>query len=207
MNQAPSRPGVLQLAKRLCLDLKDPYLRLYYAYFLIRNLPGEFGILMRRRVLAPHFARSGRNLKVHPGVRFRNIHQIAIGDNVELGVDNFFQGAGELTIHDGTILGPGVKIWTANHRFDDPDRPIMEQGYDYLPVTVGPNVWIGANAFIMPGVELGEGCVVSACAVVGAKKYPPYSILAGNPARVIGNRRKPAPGAEPAAAPAEATAA
>jgi acetyltransferase-like isoleucine patch superfamily enzyme len=60
-------------------------------------------------------------------------------------------------------------------------------------VVIGRDVWIGANAFVMPGVQLGDGCVVAAGAVVGAKKYPPYKILAGNPARVIGTRQTEQP--------------
>ena len=62
----------------------------------------------------------------------------------------------------------------------------------------GPGIidcWIGANAFIMPGANLGEGTIVSAGSVVGGKAVPPYKILAGNPARVIGSREPidPAP--------------
>lgn len=182
--------------KRMYWELKDRYGRFDYLLFFLRNLPGEFGFLVRQRYLSSYFEQCGCNLKIHTGARFRNVHQISIGDNVEIGVDNFLQAGGRLSIGSGTLLGPGVKVWTVNHRFEDPDRPIVEQGYDRIPVTIGANVWIGANAFIMPGVELGEGCIVSAGAVVGAKKYPPYSIIAGNPGRVIGNRKKEQKAAE-----------
>ncbi len=107
-------------------------------------------------------------------------------------MDNFVQAAGGLTIGDYTLLGPGVKIWTTNHVFENPDELIRKQGAEYRSVSIGSDVWIGSNAFIMPGTELGDGCIVSAGSVVGAKKYPPYSILMGNPARVIGNRKKKA---------------
>ena len=93
-------------------------------------------------------------------------------------------------IGDYTLLGPGVKVWSTNHVFADPDRHIRDQGAEYKEVVIGRDVWIGSNAFIMPGTNLGDGCIVSAGSVVGAKKYPPYSILMGNPARVIGNRKK-----------------
>ncbi|MBK6898705.1 MAG: maltose O-acetyltransferase [bacterium] len=77
---------------------------------------------------------------------------------------------------------------------------MRDQGAEYREIVIGGDVWIGSNAFLMPGVELGDGCIVSAGSVVGAKKYPPYSILMGNPARVIGNRKKadPAPQEGPA---------
>lgn len=184
------KKGVLFAFKRMFWELKDRYGRFDYLLFFLRNLPGEFGFVLREHFIAPYFERCGKNLKIHTGTRFRNVHQISIGDNVEVGVDNFLQAGGNLTIGSGTLLGPGVKVWTVNHRFEDPDTPIVEQGYDRIAVVIGAHVWIGANAFIMPGVELGDGCIVSAGAVVGAKKYPAYSIIAGNPGRVIGNRKK-----------------
>ncbi len=178
--------------KRMYWELKDRYGRFDYLLFFLRNLPGDFGFLIRQKYLSSYFESCGDNVKIHTGARFRNVHQISVGNNVEIGVDNFLQAGGRLSVGDGTLLGPGVKVWTVNHRFENPDQPIVEQGYDRIPVTIGANVWIGANAFIMPGVELGEGCIVSAGAVVGAKKYPAYSIIAGNPGRVIGNRKKDA---------------
>ena len=113
-----------------------------------------------------------------------------IGDNVILGVDNFYQAGGGIEIGDETCFGPGVSVWSQNHKFDDPEVAVYKQGYDYKKVVIGKRVWIGANVFIMPGAELGDGSIVSAGAVVGAKKFPPYSILAGNPARFIGKREK-----------------
>ncbi len=160
--------------------------RLYFA--LIRNCPGEYGVVLRRRLLAPHFGSVGENLRVLEGVHFRNIQNIRAGKNFGIGDENFIQAGGGLEVGDNVVFGPGVKIWTQNHRFDDPDLPVLDQGAEYHKVVLGDDVWIGANAFIMPGVHLPHGCVVSAGAVVGTKQYKEYSILAGNPARVIGFR-------------------
>ena len=66
--------------------------------------------------------------------------------------------------------------------------PVWQQGYDNKSVKIGNDVWIGANAFIMPGTILGDKCIVSAHSVVGARQYPSGTILAGHPARKIGNR-------------------
>ncbi len=98
------------------------------------------------------------------------------------------QADGVVEIGEDVLLGPGVKIWSANHGFSDPSKPIQDQPYERKKVTIGNGCWIGANSFLMPGVNLGEGCIVSAGAVVGAKDYPPYKIIAGNPARIIGAR-------------------
>jgi maltose O-acetyltransferase len=170
--------------------MRDPTGRLYFRYSLVRNCPGPYGFRLRVKALRENFGSCGEGVRIHEGARFRNVHKIRLGANVTVGVDNFIQAAGGVTIGDDTLLGPGVKIWSTNHVFADPDRPIRDQGAEYKEVVIGRDCWIGTDSFIMPGTVLGDGCVVSAMSVVGAKKYPPYSILMGNPARVIGNRKK-----------------
>ena len=101
----------------------------------------------------------------------------------------FIQAAGGITIGNDVLFGPDVKIWSANHRFNDTDKPIRAQGYKYRKVIIGNNVWIASNVFIMPGVEIGDGCIISAGSVVRADKYPPYTILSGNPAVKTGIRK------------------
>jgi acetyltransferase-like isoleucine patch superfamily enzyme len=78
-----------------------------------------------------------------------------------------------------------------NHRFNDPDVPWILQGWESKPVVIEDDVWLGANAFVMPGVTIGKGAIVSAYAVL-AKSIPPYAIVAGNPARVTGWRKEQA---------------
>ncbi len=180
---------MLDILKRFFWSLQSPEGRMHLRYLFVRNLPGPYGFLLRRRVLAPHFGSVGTEVSIHEGTRIRNIHKLHLGNQVTLGVDNFLQAAGGITIGDHSLLGPGVKVWSTNHVFAAPDTLIRGQGYEYKEVVIGRDVWIGANAFIMPGTRLGDGTVVAAGSVVGAKKYPPFAILAGNPARVIGSRR------------------
>ncbi len=186
---------MIDVIKEIWWGLKDATHRVYLRYSWVRNCPGRYGFRLRARALQSHFGACGENVRIHEGARFRNVQKIRIGDNVTFGVDNFVQAAGGVTIDDWTLLGPGVKVWSTNHVFADPDRPIREQGAEYKEVIIGRDCWIGSNSFIMPGTELGDGCIVSAHSVVGAKKYPPFSILMGNPARVIGNRKKTPDGA------------
>ncbi len=176
--------------KRLYWDLKHRDTRFHHINAFLMHLPGHFGTELRGRVLPRYFAAAGEGLLVHEGVRIRGVKRLLVGSQVEIGVDNFIQASGGVTLGNDVMMGPGVKIWSINHRFDDPDRPIREQGYDYEEVTIGDHVWIGADAFIMPGVTIPEGCVISACATVAKKKYPPYALIAGSPARVIGTRKK-----------------
>lgn len=184
----PFRGSTSALLKRLYWDLVDPDERKYYGYWLIWQVPGLFGSMLRARYLAPRMRRAGKNLIVNAGCRFRSIEMLEVGDNVQIGFDNFLQARGGLTIGNDVTFAPGVKIWSVNHKYEDPDVPISAQGHDSRPVTIGNNVFVGSNAFILPGVSLSDGVVVCAGAVVGSKEYPPYSILAGNPARIIGYR-------------------
>lgn len=179
-----------QSLRLLKYDLNNKYGRLRYYSFMLRNLPGKFGERLRVKFLTRYFADCGKNTVIHPGVRFRGIHRLFVGDCVNIGVDVFIQASGKVVLDNNVMLGPGVKIWSVNHKFDVIDQPIIEQGYEEKEVVIGKGCWLGANTIVLPGVHLPEGCIVSAGSVVGIKKYPPFSILAGNPARVVGNRRK-----------------
>ncbi len=159
-------------------------------FHLIRNLPGQSGYVIRKKVISKQFGSVGKDIKIEVGIKINNIDKMIIGDGVILGVDNFYQAGGGIEIGDETCFGPRSSVWSQNHKFEDPEVAVYKQGYDFRKVVIRKRVWIGANVFIMPGAELGDGCIVSAGAVVGAKKFPPYSILAGNPARFIGKREK-----------------
>lgn len=186
---------MFKLLKLFYWDLKHRQGRFGMVQSLLRDAPGEFGVQLRSRVYRKHFGKVGGNLRILQDVRIRNPQLISAGDNLSLGDSNFIQAAGGIEFGNDVILGPGVKIWSANHRFDDPTTKIADQGYEYKKVVIGDGVWIGANAFIMPGAVIGDNVVISAGAVVGGKAIPANKILAGNPARVIGTRdlQKPVP--------------
>jgi maltose O-acetyltransferase len=86
------------------------------------------------------------------------------------------------------MMGPEVIILDRNHIFADPSRPIGGQGEtESRPPVLGNNIWIGTRVIILPGVVVGDGAIIGAGAVV-TKDVAPYTIVAGNPARVIGIR-------------------
>lgn len=116
-----------------------------------------------------------------------NGDRIELGDKVGFNVGCFVNGFGGLEIGDGTIIGPGTMIHTANHETET-DRPIPEQGWILGKVTIGPGVWIGMGVCILPGVTIGEGAIVGAGAVV-TKDIEPWGVAVGNPAKVIKNRK------------------
>lgn len=108
--------------------------------------------------------------------------RITIGDNSELGKGCVINA--NTFIGDDVLMGPDIKIYTRNHRFDDPATPIRLQGEVESSVRIGNDVWIGANALIMPGTQIGDHAIVAAGAVV-TRDVPEWAIVGGNPARVI----------------------
>ncbi len=86
------------------------------------------------------------------------------------------------------MMGPEVHIYATSHGYTDTGRPMRLQGYTPpRPVVIEDDVWIGTRAIILPGVRVGAGSIIGAGAVV-TKSVPPYSIVAGNPARVVKSR-------------------
>ena len=117
-----------------------------------------------------------------------NGDRIEMGDRVAFNYGCYVNGFGGLVIGDGAEFGPGVLIHTANHEMDDAYRPATEQGWrDDGPLEIGRNCWIGMGAIILPGVTIGEACVVGAGSVV-VGDLPPFTVAVGNPARVVRER-------------------
>ena len=107
-----------------------------------------------------------------------------IGNHTRIGLHNTIIGPVEIGSH--VNLAQGITVTALNHNFDDTQKRIDEQGVSTIPVTIEDDVWVGANAVILPGVTIGNHCVVAAGAVV-TKDVPPHSLVAGVPAKVIKN--------------------
>lgn len=113
--------------------------------------------------------------------------QLEIDDNSGIGIN--CEVYGPVTIGKNVMMGPEVIIYTSGHKHDRTDIPMIEQGSDEAKrVIVGDDVWIGRRAMIMPGVTIGNGCIIGAGAVV-TKDIPDYSIAGGVPAKVLKNRK------------------
>ncbi len=178
----------MNLFRVLYWDLTSKKIRHLYIESFLRGIPGRFGERLRERWYRKRFKSCGKNLTVPLGAFIVHPENIECGDNVFFGLYCYIQAGGNLVIGSDVAIGPHVKIWTQNHRYKDPHTPIWKQGYEKKTVVIGNDVWIGANAFIMPGTILADKCVVAAHSVVAARKYSPGMILAGHPARKIGQR-------------------
>ena len=91
----------------------------------------------------------------------------------------------KIIIEDEVLLGSGVHIYVSNHRYDNPNVPVIAQGHDKAEsVILKRGCWIGANAIILPGVTIGGNSVVGAGSIV-TKNIPERVVAVGNPARII----------------------
>jgi acetyltransferase-like isoleucine patch superfamily enzyme len=122
---------------------------------------------------------------------FRNLPQagITIGKNCFIGEFNVMRGQGGVTIGNDVYTGPMVKIVAVNHVYDDPNRPIREQGITAQGIVIENDVWLGAGVTVVDGVTIGKGSVIGAGAVVSGD-IPPYSIAVGIPAKPVKDRRQ-----------------
>ncbi|MBR1860020.1 MAG: sugar O-acetyltransferase, partial [Selenomonadaceae bacterium] len=105
-----------------------------------------------------------------------------LGNNVYINFNLTVVDDVEIIVGDYVMFGPNVTIATANHPIDP---ALRQKGYQYAKkITIGNNVWIGANAVILPGVTIGENSIIGAGSIV-TKDIPPNVVAVGNPCRVM----------------------
>lgn len=109
---------------------------------------------------------------------------IRIGRDGLIGEYNVLRGQGGITIGDRVYMAPMVQILAVNHVFNDPTRPIIEQGITAEGIVIEDDAWLGAGAVITDGVTIGKGAVVAAGAIVTAD-VPAFTVVGGVPARVL----------------------
>jgi len=159
------------------------------------------------RLLAPLYQHRGRGSKIYHSVRMDTppyrrfwlgkhsviesfccinnaVGDVTIGDYTRIGIHNTI--IGPVCIGNHVNLAQGITITALNHNFEDTSKRIDEQGISTKPVVIGDDVWIGANAVVLPGVTIGSHCVVAAGAVV-TKDVPDHTLVGGVPAKIIKN--------------------
>ena len=110
------------------------------------------------------------------------VGDVMIGDHTRVGLHNTI--IGPVIIGNHVNLAQGITVTALNHNFDDSNKRIDEQGVSTSAVIIEDDIWIGANAVILPGVTIGHHSVVAAGAVV-TKDVPPHSLVVGVPAKII----------------------
>lgn len=140
-----------------------------------------------RIFLYSQFFSIGENTIILDGFKVRNPQKLSIGKNTFININCFIQASGGVVIGNDILIAPNVSIYSENHVFRDIHRKINQQGYERKKVIIGNNVWVGANAIILPGVNIGDGSVIAAGSVV-TKSFPRNSIVGGVPAKIIKKR-------------------
>lgn len=176
--------GGMKVNRRIALFLFSTYsYGMNLVFLLLDLLPHLLRIIVFRLILG----KLGKEVLIDYGTYFRYPRKIFIGDEVAINrgcgfFASYRASGGVITIGNKVAIGPHVRIFAAGH-----DPSSIELIDTAAPVTIHNLVWIGANATILQGVEIGEGSVVAAGSVV-TRDVPPYVIVAGCPARVIKKR-------------------
>ena len=157
------------------------------------------------RLVAPLYQHRGRGSKIYGSVRMDTppyrqfslgrrsvieshscinnaVGDVVIGDETRIGLHNTI--IGPVAIGHHVNLAQGVVVTALNHRYKRTDLRIDEQGVETRPVVIDDDVWIGANAVVLPGVHIGRHAVVAAGAVV-THDVAPGTVVGGVPARVL----------------------
>ncbi len=147
--------------------------------FVFLSFRGEKdqGLRIGENVLLGRFTQ----LKVRGG-------DLELGNDVNIGPYCHFGTVSKLTVGEHSLFGANCYIGGVRHGFSDSSKPIVEQELTSRgPTEIGSDVWLGAQVIVNEGIRIGDGAIIGANAVV-TKDVPAYSISAGVPARVIGQR-------------------
>lgn len=161
----------------------DGFIR-YYDYRVSQVPSHHFRSFVYRYIYCMDLA---PKVVVYYGAEMREPYKIKIGRGSIIGDRAILDGRNGLEIGENVNFSSNVSIWTEQH--DHRDAFFRCDTQKKTPVKIGNRVWIGPNTLILHSVEIGEGAVIAAGAVV-TKSVEPYSIVAGIPAKKIGERNK-----------------
>jgi len=152
-----------------------------------QNVVVESGVL----IFHPENIEIGNNVYIGHNTFLKGYYKnvLKIGDNTWIGQNCFLHSGGGLIIGNNVGMGPCVKVLT--HVHEEPDHleiPILFCEQIYKTVVIEDDCDIGIGAIILPGITIGRGCLIGAGSVV-TKNVEPFSVVAGNPARLLRKRK------------------
>ncbi|WP_077639041.1 DapH/DapD/GlmU-related protein [Salinivibrio sp. ML198] len=173
--------------KRIIFWLKEDRLGpdMPLTHFLLHSIKLQYWLCKHK------FGKFGKDAEFRPGAYAVCASQIFIGSRVTIRPQSMLFASKDtcihrehITIEDDVLIGSGVHIYVSNHKFDEPNQVISNQGHQEVkPVILRKGCWVGANSIILPGVEIGQNAVVGAGSVV-TKSIPSFCVSAGNPCKV-----------------------
>lgn len=137
----------------------------------------------RMLVLRLFGAQAGRNCRVYRNTRVWDPGNLTLGDNVLIGPGAIIYNQGRITIGADSVISQRAHLCASSHRISDRHFQLVLK-----PITIGANCWVAAEAFVGPGVTMGDGAVLGARGVL-FDDAAEWSVYRGNPAVLIANRR------------------
>jgi putative colanic acid biosynthesis acetyltransferase WcaF len=171
-NRSANKYGRSEILRRIVWSLCTPLFR-----FSPRPMFG-----WRRFLLRLFGAKIGANVHIYSSATIYMPWNLEVGAWSAIGEHAYIYNLGRVAIGKRATVSPHAYICAGTHDYAKLDMPLLKP-----PIAIGDKAWVCAAAFIGPGVTVGEGAIVGACAVA-VKDVLPWSIVAGNPAHVIGER-------------------
>lgn len=137
---------------------------------------------LRRAILRGFGARIGHAVNTYPTTHIYFPWHLVVDDYASIGEWVLVYNLGTVRVGKAASVSHRAHLCAGTHDYRSADLPLIK-----LPINIGDNAWICADAFVGPGVNIGEGAVVGACAVV-VSDIEPWAVYAGNPARFIKTR-------------------
>ena len=162
-----------------------PYkIRIFFLHISLLGGGGKVMAAIRFTLLRTLCQFCGDNVLLKEHCYVYHPDQLKIGNNVSIHPMCYIDALGGISIGDNVSIAHGTSIISFNHTWEDSNTPIKYNPLNCKPITINSDVWIGCGCRILAGVCIGKRSIIGAGAVV-VKDVPPYTIVAGNPARVI----------------------
>lgn len=171
--------------------MKTIWIFLYYLigyttphiYFPLGNFFCKTRAFLIKRILNE---KCGSNILIQGKVLFGKFNDVSIGNNTQISERSRLRN---VSIGNNVLIAPEVYVLHSGHGYERKDITMLQQGETHYPKTIiEDDVWIGARVIIMPRRIIGKGSIVAAGSVV-IKDVAPYSIVGGNPAKLIKYRK------------------
>lgn len=162
-------------------------------YLCAQYLPASYsrfsGKKIRYFLCKRIFKSCGRNVNIERKAHFGSGRNVEIGDNSGLGIN--CNVPSNIKIGNNVMMGPNCFVIKYNHAFNRTDIPMNEQGFqtsENVQTIIGDDVWIGMNVLMTPGRHIKTGSIIGAGCLL-CKDFPEYSIIGGNPSKLIRYRK------------------